>query len=134
MAKRVSYSVLATIVVIILLTIVYLLTTQKQVTAPTLSESQKQDLANDTSPANNVENNEVFKNALNLYITKKAEGLDMSAGPCLGKIGEDWVLDIAHSPRTAADDKSENQCADFAEGRAHHFIELDPDGKLIRSL
>lgn len=133
MAKRVSYSVLATIVVVILLTIVYLLTTQKQVTAPTLSESQKQDLANDTSPANNVENNEVFKNALNLYITKKAEGLDMSAGPCLGKIGEDWVLDIAHSPRTAADDKSENQCTDFAEGRAHHFIELDPDGKLIRS-
>ena len=77
---------------------------------------------------------EILKNALNLYIDKRAEGVDLSDGPCLGKIAEDWVLDIAHRPRTAVDDLPENQCVDFREGRAHHFIELDPDGQLIRSL
>lgn len=76
---------------------------------------------------------EILKNALNLYIDKRAESIDLKDGPCLGKIAEDWVLDIAHRPRTAVDDLPENQCADFREGRAHHFIELDPDGQLIRS-
>ena len=76
---------------------------------------------------------EILKNALNLYIDKRAEGADLSDGPCLGKIAEDWVLDIAHRPRTAVDDLPENQCVDFREGRAHHFIELDPDGQLLRS-
>ena len=76
---------------------------------------------------------EILKNALNLYIDKRAEGVDLKDGPCLGMIAPDWVLDIAHRPRTAVDDKPENQCADFREGRAHHFIELDPGGQLIRS-
>lgn len=74
---------------------------------------------------------EIFKNALNLYAQKKQAGQDMKNGPCLGKIADDWVLDIAHNPRQAVDNKPENQCADFREGRAHHFIELDPDGNLI---
>lgn len=75
----------------------------------------------------------VLKNALNLYSQKKSEGIDLSNGPCLGKIADDWVLDIAHSPRQSLDDKQENTCADFREGRAHHFIELDPEGKLIQA-
>lgn len=76
---------------------------------------------------------EILKTALNLYIEKRAAGVDLKDGPCLGKIADDWVLDIAHRPRTTVDDKPENQCVDFREGRAHHFIELDPDGQLIRS-
>lgn len=76
---------------------------------------------------------EALKNALNLYIEKRADGIDFSSGPCLGVVMDDWVLDIAHRPRTAIDDLPENQCADFREGRAHHFIELDSDGQLIRS-
>lgn len=74
-----------------------------------------------------------LKNALNLYIKKKEENVDFSNGPCLGIIAEDWVLDIAHNPRVDVDNMPENQCADFREGRAHHFIELDLYGKLIRS-
>lgn len=77
---------------------------------------------------------DILKNALNLYIQKKAQGVDMENGPCLGTIGPDWVLDIAHKPRLPIDDLPQNQCVDFREGRAHHFIELDPNGKLIRSV
>ncbi len=73
-----------------------------------------------------------LKNALNLYAQKKSAGVDFSAGPCLGLAAPDWVADIAHNPRQKVDDNPENQCKDFLEGNAHHFVELDPDGKLIR--
>lgn len=82
------------------------------------------------SPSTQVQD-EIFKNALNLYLRKKEEGVDMKNGPCLGPIGDDWVLDIAHKPRQSVDEKPENQCEDFRNGTAKHFIELDPDGKLI---
>ena len=42
------------------------------------------------------------------------------------------VCDVAHSPREAVDDLPENQCADFREGRAHHFVEVTPDCRFIR--
>ena len=81
----------------------------------------------------NVTSDIAFKNALNLYSQKKTEGVDLTNGPCLGNVAPDWVADIAHNPRQSIDDKEENQCADFKNGLAHHFIELDPEGKLIRS-
>lgn len=73
-----------------------------------------------------------LKNALNLYAQKKSAGADFSNGPCLGLVAPDWVTDIAHNPRRSIDDDPKNQCADFINGQAHHFIELDPDGKLIK--
>lgn len=88
---------------------------------------------NSPPPISFVGKEEIFKNALNLYIQKKQEDLDMTNGPCLGKVAEDWVLDIAHKPRLPQDDKPENQCAEYLSGKAHHFIELDPQGQLIRS-
>lgn len=69
-----------------------------------------------------------------IYSLRKSQGVDFSAGPCLSDaLMPDWVLDIAHSPRTAADDLPANQCPAYREGRAHHFVELDPDGNLIRA-
>jgi len=62
------------------------------------------------------------------------KGADMSPGPCLGAVEADWVCDVAHVPRTSADDLPENQCADFREGRAHHFVEVTPDCQLIREV
>ncbi len=71
--------------------------------------------------------------AQHLYQTKKEAGLDFSQGPCLSNdISPGWVVDIAHSPRQALDDDSQNQCPAFIEGRAKHFVELDLDGNLIR--
>lgn len=78
------------------------------------------------------DNDEAFKNALNLFADKKEAGVDFSNGPCLGEIAPGWVLDIAHNPRQPVDDKAENQCEDYRKGKVTHFIELDPDGKLIK--
>ncbi len=57
---------------------------------------------------------------------------DLSAGPCLGQIAPDWVLDIAHLPRQPIDDLPQNQCADYSQGIAHHFAEMSPRGEIIR--
>jgi hypothetical protein len=66
------------------------------------------------------------------YEEEKATGKDLTFGPCLGTIMEGWIVDIAHNPRTPEDNKTENQCADYIEGKATHFVELDLDGNLIR--
>lgn len=76
---------------------------------------------------------EALKNALNTYAKAKQEGSDLSNGPCLGIVAPNWVLDIAHNPRQPVDNKKENQCSEFIEGKVKHFIEFDPDGKLIRA-
>jgi hypothetical protein len=67
------------------------------------------------------------------YAAAKAGGVDMSNGPCLGTVSPDWVADVAHDPRQAVDDDPANQCAAYRSGEAHHFVELDPEGRFIRS-
>ncbi len=74
---------------------------------------------------------EALKNALNLFTKAKENGVDLSNGPCLGKVADDWVADIVHNPRQPIDDKPENQCEDYRKGNAHHFIELDQSGSLV---
>jgi hypothetical protein len=44
-----------------------------------------------------------------------------------------WVVDVAHDPRQAVDDDPANQCEAYREGEADHFVELDPQGRLIRT-
>lgn len=68
-----------------------------------------------------------------LYSQKKLLEEDFSSGPCLSNaLLPGWVLDIAHSPRQRKDDSPGNQCPAYLEGRAQHFVELDPEGNLIR--
>ncbi len=79
-----------------------------------------------------------MKTAKELYQVAKAfSTLDLATGPCIGNpiphLGGDWVADIAHDPRRPIDDEPANQCSLFREGKAHHFVELDPAGKLIRT-
>jgi hypothetical protein len=62
----------------------------------------------------------------------QARGAPLARGPCLGIIMPGWVSDIAHKPRQALDDQPENQCAAFRSGEAKHFVELDPQGNVIR--
>jgi hypothetical protein len=45
---------------------------------------------------------------------------------------ENWVADVAHDPRQPVDDDPANQCEEFRAGEAEHFVELDPDGNVIR--
>lgn len=124
------------LVVVIVLAIfllgVYLFVFQRQAIAP--ADFSKQTIKS-PSPQGPVfgADDEILKNALNLYIEKKEAGVDFSNGPCLGKVANDWVLDIAHEPRQKIDEDPKNQCQDFSEGKVKHFIEFDPDGKLIRA-
>lgn len=72
--------------------------------------------------------------ARQVYQAKKAEGVDFSSGPCLtDALLEGWVVDVAHNPRQDIDDLPENQCANFRNGTAKHFVELDTEGNLIRA-
>jgi hypothetical protein len=70
-------------------------------------------------------------------VAKAHRGFNLSKGPCLSNpmpvLGGDWVADIAHDPRRPVDDKPQNQCSAYRSGQAHHFVELDPSGKLIRT-
>lgn len=57
---------------------------------------------------------------------------DLSAGPCLGNIFQGWIADIVHTPRQAIDDDPKNQCAQYRNGIAKHFIELSLTGDIVR--
>lgn len=72
--------------------------------------------------------------ALELYRQRKAAGTDFSQGPCLSQeVVPGWAVDVAHDPRQPVDDLPANQCASYREGRVRHFVELDPEGRLIRA-
>ena len=72
--------------------------------------------------------------AKELWRAKFIMGEDLSNGPCLSnKVVPDWVADIAHNPRQAIDDLPENQCSAYRDGTARHFVELDPEGNLIKA-
>lgn len=77
---------------------------------------------------------EAIRAAEQLFRAKAAEGVEMADGPCLSQeVIPDWAVDVAHDPRQPVDDLPQNQCASYREGRVHHFVELDPDGRLIRA-
>jgi hypothetical protein len=67
------------------------------------------------------------------YERAQTEGVDMSRGPCLGVIEEGWVADVAHDPRQLVDDEPANQCEAYRSGDVDHFVELDPQGRYIKS-
>lgn len=72
--------------------------------------------------------------AKHLYNQEKEKGRDFSSGPCLSEaLMPNWVMDIVHDPRLPIDDRAENQCSSFREGRSKHFVELDIDGNLVRA-
>jgi len=74
--------------------------------------------------------------AINLCIElcKNFKG-NLSEGPCLSNnITDDWVCDVAHNPRIDMDNKPENQCSAFREGKAKHFVEVNTSCELIRAI
>lgn len=80
------------------------------------------------------ERDRAIRMAQALFREKKAQGLDMSNGPCLAEeIIPDWCVDVAHSPREEVYNLPQNQCQSWRAGRVHHFVELDPDGNVIRA-
>jgi len=73
----------------------------------------------------------ISKKALELYQKNKAQNVDLSNGPCLGTV-DNYAIDIAHTPRQEVDNKLENQCPDYINGKLKHFVELTPFGTIIR--
>ena len=73
---------------------------------------------------------EVIECANDLYNNSRDEGL-VFGSQCLGTCW-DYAVDVVNVPRTAEDNLAENQCADYIEGKASHFVELDSDGNIIR--
>jgi len=47
-----------------------------------------------------------------------------------GRVG--YAVNIVHVPRNEEDNKPENQCEEYREGRVKHFIELNKDGEVVR--
>ena len=70
------------------------------------------------------------------YGEAQAAGINLGRGPCIAEQLPDlpnWVADIAHDPRLGIDDDPANQCRRFRDGEAHHFVELTPEGEVIRA-
>lgn len=75
---------------------------------------------------------QIINACVQLCQSEKSKGTDLNNGPCLSNtIAENWVCDVAHSPRTTEDNNPENQCPEFGK-TAQHFVEVDPDCNFIR--
>jgi hypothetical protein len=69
------------------------------------------------------------------YVKAKLDGVDLANGPCLVEQLSnmpEWSVDIAHNPRQSVDNQAANQCQFYRQGKTKHFVELDPDGNVIR--
>jgi hypothetical protein len=86
--------------------------------------------------ASSSETDQAVATAMDAYDAAKDKGLDFASGPCIAEQLpglDDWVADIAHDPREDVDDQAENQCQRYRDGEASHFVELTPEGELIRA-
>jgi len=86
----------------------------------------------ENTPSEVLQQQEVIKKANEIYQKAVADSTSFDNGPCLGKIADDWVVDTVHNPREEIDDRPGNQCGDYLQGKAAHFIELDLDGNIVR--
>lgn len=90
-------------------------------------------LKNGYRPGVDIKADSAVNQAKKVYQQKKDQGIDFTNGPCLtNDLLPDWVVDIVHNPRQTIDNLPENQCAAFTEGRSKHFVELDPEGNVVR--
>lgn len=82
------------------------------------------------------ERDQAITAAKSAYKDAVARGENLEAGPCIAENLPDlpdWVADVAHDPRQDIDDESQNQCRRYRDGDASHFVELTPDGELIKA-
>jgi len=71
-----------------------------------------------------------------LCLKSLGESIDLSGeGPCLSnEIATGWVCDVVHNPRVSLiDDKTQNQCNSYIDGEIIHFVEVDPECKVVRA-
>lgn len=74
----------------------------------------------------------IIKKCISVCKTKSQQEKDI--GICASEnLESGWVCDIAHNPRQGIDDLPQNQCQNYRNEKAYHFVEVDPDCNLIRS-
>ena len=83
-----------------------------------------------TIPVNVKAQQDAIACAIVLYTQEKLNGTQFDS-QCLGTC-YDYAIDIVHVPRTADDNKQENQCSDFINGKVNNFIELNQSGEIVR--
>jgi hypothetical protein len=86
--------------------------------------------------ASESEREQAIARAQQAYDQAKTSGTNLADGPCIAESLTDlpdWVVDIAHEPREDVDDDPANQCQRYRDGEASHFVELTPEGELIRA-
>jgi hypothetical protein len=111
-------------------------TTALLVALLTLSVSTGCIRGDDDDDAGGDERERAIAAAMAVYVDVAATGQDLSSGPCIADELEDvpgWSVDIAHDPRQEIDNDPANQCQAYRDGRTSHFVELDPEGQLIRA-
>lgn len=86
----------------------------------------------DSNPPEFVSVEEVITRCIEECKSRK-DTEDFTKGPCLSnEIAPGWVCDIAHDPRQDIDNKPENQCSAYREGKAQHFVELNENCNIIK--
>ena len=91
---------------------------------------------NDDDDVGDDERDRAISAALVVYEEVAGTGVDLSDGPCIAEELEDvpgWSVDIAHDPRQEIDNDPANQCQAYRDGQTSHFVELTPEGELIRA-
>lgn len=83
------------------------------------------------TPSEVVEQQKVIDCAQKLYYEWQKAGMVFES-QCLGDCVHKYAVDIVHVPRTAEDDKPENQCPNYRSGLYTNFVELDKDGKIVK--
>jgi hypothetical protein len=86
--------------------------------------------------ASESEREQAIAQAQQAYDQARTSGTNLADGPCIAESLTDlpdWVVDIAHDPREDVDDDPANQCQRYRDGEASHFVELTPEGELIRA-
>lgn len=93
-------------------------------------------ISGDDDDAGDDERERAIEAAMKVYEEAVASGVDMTNGPCIADELEEvpgWSVDIAHDPRQEVDNDPANQCQAYRDGRTTHFVELDPEGVVIRA-
>ena len=80
-----------------------------------------------------LQQQEMINCALEKFSEFKNTGAEIDS-QCLGVCNGQYAVDIVHVPRTAEDNLPENQCEEYREGKVSHFIELDENGGVVRTV
>jgi hypothetical protein len=91
------------------------------------------------SPASNFSQNLAVVECTNICSDALSLGINLTNGPCLSDNStnwdvSDWACDVVNTPRQNSDNLAQNKCLAFVNGTAHHFVEVDLNCIVIRSV